>query len=331
MIDVSRIRYDLVAITPQGERLHMQEVVRELTWEEQKEELAVRLRAELQNQRVGGRWLHQLLPLGGRVVLYADWGAGWRELFRGMIFATDYRTDPLGHFAITAYDMLYQLQRSKDDRYYKSGTTAAAIIKDIAQAWQIPIGTVEGPNVALGKQVLRSMSVAEMIRETLEQARKRGGGRYIVRAREGRMDVIRPGQNAPVYRFGADVITSVENSQNIENLVTRVKIVGSEDKEDRRPVIATLDGRTEFGVLQELVYKSKSEKGNEAMEEARQILEERGKPERVRRVEAPDLPFLRRGDKVYISAGTLNGYYLIASITHNATNRTMTMEVEDVA
>jgi len=34
---------------------------------------------------------------------------------------------------------------------------------------------------------------------------------------------------------------------------------------------------------------------------------------------------------VYISAGTLNGYYLISGITHNATNRTMTMEVEDVA
>lgn len=331
MIDVSLIRYDLVAITPQGQRLHLQEVVRDLMWEEHREELAVRLRAEIQNQRMGNKWLHQLLPLGGHVLLYADWGSGWRELFRGMIFATDYSTDPLGHFVITAYDMLYQLQRSKDDRYYKSGTSAATIIKDIAATWRIPLGTIEGPNVALGKQVFRSMSVAEMIRETLEQARKRGGGRFIVQAKEGKIHVIKAGKNTTVYRFGTDVVTRVDDQRNIENLVTRVKIVGSEDKNERRPVIAVLNGRTEFGILQELVYKSKSDKPAAALEEARQILAERGKPQHVRRVEAPDVPFLRRGDKVYIEAGTLIGYFLISGITHNATEKTMIMEVEDVA
>jgi len=331
MIDVSRVRYDLVAITPQGQRLHLQEVIRDLTWEEHPEELAVRLRAEIQNQRMGSGWLHQLLPLGGHVLLYANWGEGWREMFRGMIFATDYSTDPLGHFVITAYDMLYQLQRSKDDRYYKAGTTAATIIRDIAGAWRIPIGTIEGPNIALGKQVFRSMSVAEMIREALEQARKRGAGRFLVQAKEGKIHVVKAGKNTTIYRFGADIVTSINDQQNIEDLVTRVKIVGSESKDERRPVVATLDGRTEFGILQELVYKSKSDQPSAALEEARQILAERGKPKRVRRVEAPDVPFLRRGDKIYVEAGTLKGYYLISGITHSATNRTMTMEVEDVA
>ena len=45
---------------------------------------------------------------------------------------------------------------------------------------------------------------------------------------------------------------------------------------------------------------------------------------------APDLPFLRKGDKVKVEAGTLIGYYIVSSVTHNATNRIMVMEVEDV-
>jgi hypothetical protein len=45
---------------------------------------------------------------------------------------------------------------------------------------------------------------------------------------------------------------------------------------------------------------------------------------------APDLPFLRKGDKVKISAGTLIGYYIVSEVVHDATNRIMSMEVEDV-
>ena len=64
---------------------------------------------------------------------------------RGTVFAWDYRTDPLGHFTITAYDQLIYLMKSQDDRFYKAGQTAKAIIQDIAGAWRIPLGTVEGP------------------------------------------------------------------------------------------------------------------------------------------------------------------------------------------
>ena len=45
---------------------------------------------------------------------------------------------------------------------------------------------------------------------------------------------------------------------------------------------------------------------------------------------APDLPFLRKGDKVIVEAGTLIGYYIVSSVMHDATNRIMVMEVEDV-
>lgn len=332
MIDVSKIKYVLVFLTPAGERINLSPFLRGLSWEENDGELAVRLEAELQNQELaGGKYLHQMIPLGGQVFLHADWGSGSQEVFRGAVFTWDYRTDPLGHFTVTAYDQLIYLMKSKDDRYYKAGTTAKAIIQDIAGAWRIPLGVVEGPDTALAKQVFRGDALADMIASVLDQAKKRGAGKWIVRSKEGKIDIIRPGQNSPVYCFTHDAnVDSIEDHQDIENLVTRVKIIGAEDSEGRAPVVATLDGRTEFGVLQDVVYQRQYDTAAAAQSAAQDVLVERGKPARRRKVPAPDLPFLRAGDKVKISAGTLDGYYIVSGVAHDAGKRMMYMEVEDV-
>ena len=332
MIDVSKISYSLILLRPDGQRIDLQPFLRSLSWEENDGELAIRLEAELQNiQMLDGKWLHQLIPLGGQVFLYSDWGSGQQEIFRGTVFVWDYRTDPLGHFTITAYDQLIYLMKSKDDRFYKAGQTAKAIIQDIAKAWGTPLGTVQGPDVALAKQVFRGDTLGDMIYSVLDQAKKRGAGKWIVRSKQGKIDMIKPGQNTPVYLFTADSnVESIGDSQDIEDLVTRVKIVGAEDSEGKAPVVAQLDGRTEFGTLQEVVYQRRYDTPAAAKSAAEDILKERGQPRRMRKVLAPDLPFLRKGDKVKVIAGTMNGYYIVSGIIHNATQQIMSMEVEDV-
>ena len=332
MIDVAKISYSLILFRPDGQRIDLQPFLRSLSWEENDGELAVRLQAELQNQQLaGGKRLHQLIPLGGQVFLYADWGSGQQEIFRGTVFAWDYRIDPLEHFTITAYDQLIYLMKSKDDRFYKAGQTAKTVIQDIAKAWGIPLGTVQGPDVTLAKQVFRGETLADMIYSVLNEAKKKGSGKWIVRSKQGKIDVIRPGQNTSIYVFSAYTnVESIEDRQDIEDLVTRVKIIGAEDSEGKAPVVATLDGRTEFGILQEVVYQRQYDTPAAAKSAAGDILKERGKPRKGRKVIAPDLPFLRRGDKVKVEAGTLIGYYIVSSVTHNATNRIMVMEVEDV-
>jgi len=332
MIDVAKLNYSLVLFRPDGQRIDLNPFLRSLSWEENDGELAVRLEAELQNQQLaGGKWLHQLIPLGGQIFLYADWGSGQQEIFRGTVFVWDYQTDPLGHFSITACDQLIYLMKSKDDRFYRAGQTAKAIIQDIAKAWGIPLGDLQGPDVALAKQVFRGDTLADMIYSVLNEAKKKGGGKWIVRSRQGKIDVVRPGQNTPVYVFSARMnVDSINDMQDIEDLVTRVKIIGAEDKEGKAPVVAQLDGRTEFGTLQEVVYNRQYDTPAAAKSAAEDILKERGQPRKRRKVTAPDLPFLRKGDKVKVEAGTLIGYYIVSSVTHNATQRIMSMEVEDV-
>mgnify|MGYP000857577587 CR=1 FL=1 len=332
MIDVSKIKYDFVALTPAEGVIYLGKVARSIHVEENPGELAVRLEADIQNKQLpGGRWLHQQLKLAGRVALRADWGAGWQEIFQGTIFNWHYRTDPLGHLTITAYDPLIYLAKSKDDRFYKAGTTAKAIIQDIAGAWGIPLGTVEGPDVALAKQVFRGETLADMIFSALDQTRKRGGGKWVAQSKQGKINVIKPGRNTPVYHFGAEEnVSQIEDQQDIEDLVTRVKIIGAEDKEGKAPVVATLDGKTEFGVLQDLVYQRQFDDAGAAQAAAKELLAERGDPQKRRKITAPDLPFLRRGDKVHITAGTLIGHYLVTGVMRDIKARTMMLEVEDV-
>lgn len=329
MIAADRVRYDLVAITPDGIRHHLP--LSRLSWGEAPNDLAQRLTLSAANvQTTSGLWLHQLLPLGVQLMLFADWGEGWQEVWRGSTYAAQHSSTS-GQINRTAYDNLYPLAHSKDDRYYPTGTTGRTIITDLAGAWGLPLGQVDGPDVALSRQLLRSRSLSDIIQTVLDEAKKRGAGRWYLRSRQGLIDVVQAGANPVVYHFGADSnVGSFEEQASIENLVTRVKIMGAEDVDERRPVIATLDGRTEFGILQDIINADSYETEDAAREAASDILAERGKPEISRTVEAPDLPFLRRGDKVHITAGTLNGYYLVKGITHNADTATMQLEVEDL-
>lgn len=330
MIEANKIKYELVALTSSGSRLYLGEAITDWAWEEQPEELAVRLTVTLRNMEMAGQWLHQLLPLNTKLFLQADMGAGSVPIFQGPAFRVQYIDDPLPSITITAYDHLIYLAKSTDDRFYPSGTTARTIITDIAGDWQIPLGVIEGPDVALSKQVYRSERLSQMIDTALKEAKKRGAGKFIVRANQNAVDIIRPGNNRPVYAFYGDNTTSVEDSQNIENLVTRVKILGNATDNARRPVQAQVDGRTEFGILQEIISGPEYDTPAAAKEAAQDIINERGKPELQRKVETIDIPTVRRGDKVRIEAGTLWGYYLVKGVSHNATKRTMVMEVEDI-
>lgn len=331
MINIAKIKYELVAVLSNGAKVYPQIATSDVATEDNEGELAVRLEADFHNAKTSdGKRLHQHLPLGGRLFLYSDWGAGKKEVFRGTIFNWHYKSDPLDNLLITAYDPLFYL-KSKDDRYYKANTTAKAIIVDIAKAWGIPLGTVQGPNVALAKQILRGNALKDMISEVIQQAKKRGAGKWIVRSKLGKLDVVQPGQNSPVYHFGVNYnVAMVEDQRDIESLVTRVKIIGAEDKEGRAPVRATKSGRTEFGILQDLVYERQHDSLSAAKKAADEILDEYGKPRKKRRIIVPDLPFLRKGDMVHITAGTMNGYYIVSSVRRKLKDKTMTLEVDDV-
>ena len=92
---------------------------------------------------------------------------------------------------------------------------------------------------------------------------------------------------------------------------------------------ATVNGKTQYGVFQTIITNSKSDTLDDAKKEANEILEEKGSPKITSKLIAPDIPCIRKGDKIHAKVGSLNGYYLVNSIQHNAKNGQMTMEIEE--
>lgn len=334
MLSESAIRYRLLAISPQGEGIDLTDAVTSLTRSEEPNALAEQLSVEVPNHDATPLgWLHTLIPLGARLVLWADEGGGLTEVNSYTVFSWSHRDRGDRVLSLTAYDPLIYLLRSKGDAFFRAGTTARAIIEDLAAEWQVPIVSLaDGLDVPLGKQVYRAKTVADMMRTALAAAHSATGIRFHLQHGPGGIRVRREGGNAPTYWLqGADVVGEVEDRRDMEDLVTRVLILGSAPDGGRAPVVAQLDGLTEFGVLQEIVTAAQNDSGGKARTAAETLLRERGIPRQKRRVTSLDVPSLRRGDLVRITAGTLDGYYLINGVTRDLQDRSMTIEVRTPA
>lgn len=328
MIDVSKIKYALYLVTGSGKTFKITELQQGLSWEENPGELAVRLQSILKNQVFEGTKISTMAALGAKLAVFCDWGSGEQEVFRGDIFNWNDKNSLKKELNLTAYDNLIRIQKSKDYRYYSAGTSSKTIILDIFRDWGVPVARYEGPDIAMGKKVFKGDTLANMIFEVLDDAKKKGAGKYVVRSNKGKVEILPRGSNSLIYCFRENNTVMTDDKMDIENLVTRVKIIGSENKDERAPVEAVVDGKTEFGILQDIVHRSQDDSLATAKSSAQDILDERGKPKRVTTLESPDLPFIRAGDRIHVQAGNLNGYYYIIGIQHDATNRTMTMEVE---
>lgn len=329
-IDLSRIQYYLVALLADGSQLNLEKAAESIEWEENETELAVRLNLQLRDMEYSGSPLSMRLPLCTQIYLYADWGAGKKELFRGTVWKWNSPRTDHESITLTVYDKLFYLQKSTDNRFFKKGSTTKSIIGDICSQWGITIGEYTAPDVTHQKILYKNKKISAMLLETLEDAHKLGGEKAVVRASKENMDVIKRGSNTDVYYFAENLnLIKASDEYNMTNLVTRVLVLGKEDSEGRPKVEATIDGSTEYGILQSVISKGSSSL-SEAKTEADELLKEQGKPTRKITLQSPDVPFIRKGDKIHASAGGLSGFFYILGITHNAKNSTMQMEVEPV-
>ena len=168
-------------------------------------------------------------------------------------------------------------------------------------------------------------TISDMIIKLLEEVRQQTGNRYVARYKNGKLEIDEYGQNKDVYEFKGKNTISTSDKLSMNNLVTRVKIIGKADDKGRSSVDAVLDGKLKFGVLQEVIRRDGDKDIGKAKAEAKRTLKERGKPEESIMVTAPDLPFMRKGDAVEMSAGNLSGTFYVLGVSHNADARQMTM------
>lgn len=328
MIDLSKLKYRLILLDETGKQYDLKDVIQDLGWEENENELAVRISFKLVNH--GDKKAEELCKNGRMVFLMAGTGETEDEVCRGTLkkwqntysFSAD-------QAECTAYDMLHQMDQSQDNKYISSGRTTQPIVMEIAADWGIAIAQYQGPNVAHGKMNFKSKSPAKMLLELLDDAKKKGAGEYLLRSVKGQMYILPVMGNETVYVFRRDNTVQLSYQESIADMVTRVKVLGQSKSEGSAPVEAVVDGKTEFGILQRIYTRNSDESIEAAKQAAQELINEDGVPDLEITLNLPDVPFVRKGDAIYCDRLELtDGYYRVLSVNHDCDARTMTVKVK---
>lgn len=327
-IDLSKITYSAVAVLSSGNQVILDGAAENIAWEENEKELATRANITLRDIPYEGGRLSQVLSLCTLLFIYYDAGNGEEEAFRGTVWIWEHGQNHDDEIILTCYDKLYYLQKSTDSKYYAKGKSTKEICKDILKSWGVGLGTFNAPSKTHPKVLYKNKTISAMLTETVEAASKESRTKGIIRASQGLCEIVRRGSNEEVWSFTADSnLVSTKDRYSMTDLVTRVKVVGKDDKKGRPKVEATLKGKTEYGILQQVKTRG-SAKLKEAKKEAQELLDQKGSPERTLTLQGPDAPWVRKGDVIHLATDNVEDYFYVKSISHNATAMQMQMEVE---
>lgn len=329
MLDISQLKYRLVLLDETGNQNDVNDLIQDLGWEENENELAARISFTLADADKGGAIAG--LCLNGRMaILLVSDGSAEQEICRGTIKTWKAAYGLTSETVeCSAYDMLHQLDKSQDNRHITSGRTTQQIIQEIASDWGFDIVEYKGPDVVHGKLDFKGKSPAKMFLELLDDAKKKGAGEYIIRAEKGTVKVLPVMSNEVIYVFDGQNTVQLSYGQSIADMVTRVKVVGQSKEEGIPPVEAVEDGKTEFGILQRIYQRNSDETIEAARQAAREIINDDGQPDEDITLSLPDVPFVRKGDAIYCNKlKTADGYYKVLGVSHDCDERTMKLKVK---
>lgn len=327
MITFEKVRYTVIAARSDGKKIVLTDAITRAGWEENEKEIAVRANLTMVDIEHNGKLLSEWMPLCTRIYVLADWGIGMKEVFRGGIWQIEPPGMKNEAVVITAYDELYYCTKSDDSCYFASGTGTRSIFEKKLSEWKIPLHLYSGPNVKHDKLVFKSKPISSIFLEVLDDAKKNGGEESIIRMTGGSAEVIPICSNPDVYVFEGSNATSLRQTHSMMELVTKVVILGKAASSGKQKVEATVLGKTEYGIIQQ-TYDRNSESLSKAKKAAQDILDENGTPKTTVTIESVDLPFLRKGDKIYARVGSLNGFAKVLGVSHDIKGSTMTMEVK---
>lgn len=237
------------------------------------------------------------------------------EIFRGIVMQHTINTD--ADTTLTAHDYNFYLTKNADTVNYKN-RRADEILHDLCSKFGIPVGSIANTRYVL-KKFIKSGTVYELIMEALKETQLQTGKTYRIRNRNGAVELTDIEQvDAVVTLKNGQHITSAEYSESIEDLQTRVKLTGGDEK---NPItaIATATTSGQYGVMQHYEHISDVKKASELRQKAKAMADEMSRPKTSVRVEALGNPIVMSGTAVGVieSMTRLSGTYAVESDSHN--------------
>lgn len=297
-------------------------------------QIAQRVTLQLANVQVGNTWISSLLKARDRVFIYANEGTKEEEVFRGYLWSRA-RQDSLTEREVryTCYDNLIYFQESEDSLYFTSGKTTKDIMSSICSKWGIKL-QYSYDSITHAKMPLRGYLSDIFTEDILDLVKKRTKKKYVIRSEKDTMVVKPVGSNSTIYHFVAGKnVTATASGWTMDGIITKVVITGKADDDDREPIEATVSGKTgEYGTVQRLQNRNENTSLADAKIEAKNTIDENGEPKWEYEIKAPDIPWIRKGDKIHVSAGDITGYRIITEVNRTIDQKTkeMALTLEDV-
>lgn len=329
MIDVSKLKYKVLVVASNGTKYNITDFIQDLGWEENENEIAVRSSFKARNNKTSKGYLSSVVKNGSLIIIYASAGGKEKETARGYVETWKNVNENSSHdVSCTMYDEMYKLQKSQDNFYFSSGKTTVARIKKILKKWKVKIGTIECPKKRLGKKKYEKAYLSDILTDIMERVHEKTGKEYVMRMEKSKCCIRKLGSNEDVYHFTSNNSKVMSNSRSTADLVTKVKVLGKAKKKKRAKVIYTLKGMTQYGIRQRIYQRSSDETKKEAKKSAQEILDDKGDVKKDIQLQAPDVPFIRKGDLVHADVGSLQGYYYVTAVVHDCDTYSMTLTLK---
>ena len=289
---------------------------------------------QLASVKVGDSTLADLIKPRSRVYIYADDGEKNDEVFRGFVWKRP-RKNALEEsaFDLRCYDNLIYLQESDDSAYFSAGKSTKDVFTSLCSKWGIKLSYTYR-NVTHSKLVLRGKLADIFIADLLDPVKQRTGQKYTVLSEKDVLHVKNVGSNSTIYHFiEKQNVTEASDEFTMDGMVTKVVILGKADSEGKEPVEAVVSGNTAmYGTIQKIIDRDEDTTLADAKHEAQSIIEDDGAPKWTYELRAVNVPWIRKGDKVYVKAGGIVGYFIVTSVerTISKDKNEMTLSLEDV-
>ena len=251
MVDVATLQYKLVAVINKDKK-NITRYTENLSWEENRNEISGRITFTCRNTETKDGYLAQLVKPGCPVFVYAkDGKKKYTEVARGTVVTWTPANQSSSHdFKCVCYDMLYNLQKSQDSFFFRSGTSTKTRINKILGKWKVPLGRYEGPDKKHGKKKYQDKYLSDILLGILDDAVKKGGRKSVIRMEKGKVSIIPECSNKDIYVFKGSNINAAVRNRSTESLVTRVKVTGKSRDKGKEKVVAVLDGLVKYGKRQ---------------------------------------------------------------------------------
>lgn len=325
-------KYSCAVVTQSGSHFDLSNVFTGLDLSERKGQIAACARIRCVNVKQETGYLNMLISVRDRVTILVDDGERQEEVFRGFIWTVNYSSNREKELTFTCYDALIYLQESEENRYFSSGKSSKDICSDLCSSWNVQLD-YRYESITHGKLPLKGKLSDIFLSDILDEVKKKNGKKYVMRSTKDVLQILPVGSNETVYELKSKGnVLSTKSEISMDGMITTVKILGRENEDGSNEVKATKYGKVDrYGTLQKIQNKDEDTSLADAEKEAQETIKEKGVPTRSYTVEATDIPWIRKGDKVNVSAGDMVSTYLVIGITHSITagKKTMSLELEN--